>query len=520
MTDFAIKRALLSVSDTTGIVELARTLAGHKVEILATSGTQALLAKHGIQAVEVSNYTGMPEMMAGRLKTLHTKLLGGILARQPEDDADCAKQDIPAIDLVVVNLYAFAAAIADPTCTPEKAIQFIDIGGPTLLRAAAKNYHRVTVLTDPADYATVIEELNSNAGVSLATRQQLSLKVFIKTASYDAMIASYFQRLQTAADLPDNFVLSLDKTQALRYGENPHQPAALYVASHVESASGVVSAQLHQGKPLSFNNIVDLDTALSCVKQFVEPACVIVKHAIPCGVAISDNALNAYQLAYATDSTAAFGGIIALNTALTEAVAHKILATQFVEAIIAPSVEPAALTIFATKPNVRVLTTREWGTKLHASLDIKHVEGGFLVQQSDVGVVSAGDLKNVTTRSPSENEFADLIFAWKVAKFVKSNAIVLAKNGQVIGVGTGQTSRIASVELAASKAQQARFDLTNAVMASDAFFPFRDGIDIAAKLNVTAIIQPGGSLRDADVITAANERQIAMVFTGMRHFRH
>ena len=514
-----ISRALVSVSDKTGVVEFCRALNQLGIEILSTGGTFKTLTENNIAAVEVSDYTGFPEMMDGRVKTLHPKIHGGILARRGIDDAVMAENGIQAIDMVVVNLYPFEATIAKPDCDFETAIENIDIGGPTMIRAAAKNHDDVAIVVNPADYAEILNELNEKQGtLSSATRFNLALKSFEHTASYDTAIATYLSGLNKI-QFPETLNLQFYQQQTLRYGENPHQNAAFYVEKN--PARGTISsAKQIQGKELSYNNIADADAALECVKSFSEkPTCVIVKHANPCGVAESDDLLTAYDLAYKTDPTSAFGGIIAFNCELDEKTAAEIVARQFVEVIVAPSVSENAQKVLASKQNVRVLETGEW-TISHAEFDYKRVAGGLLVQERDTGIVLPSDMKVVTTRKPTPQEWADLLFAWKVAKFVKSNAIVYCQNGQLIGVGAGQMSRIYSAKIAGIKAFDAGLKVNGSAMASDAFFPFRDGIDAAAQAGIKAVIQPGGSMRDQEVIDAANEYGMAMLFTGMRHFRH
>lgn len=515
-----VSRALVSVSDKTGIVEFCRGLQQLGIELLSTGGTAKILAENNIPATEVSDYTGFPEMMDGRVKTLHPKVHGGILARRGIDDAVMTANGIQAIDMVVVNLYPFEQTIAKPDCDFETAIENIDIGGPTMIRAAAKNHRDVAIVVDPADYETTLAELNSNAAqLSQATRFNLALKSFEHTARYDTAIATYLGKLKQV-QFPETLNLQFQHSQALRYGENPHQNAAFY--SEKNPAAGTIAAAKQlQGKELSYNNIADADAALECVKSFTDkPTCVIVKHANPCGVAQADDIFTAYDLAYATDPTSAFGGIIAFNQELNEVTAAEIVKRQFVEVIIAPSVSAAAQTVLATKQNVRVLECGQWNSEQSAALDFKRVAGGLLVQDKDNGQISLNDVKVVSKRVPTEAELADLLFAWKVAKFVKSNAIVYCKNGQTIGVGAGQMSRVYSARIAGIKAADEGLQVAGSVMASDAFFPFRDGIDSAAQVGITAVIQPGGSMRDNEVIAAADEHNIAMVFTGMRHFRH
>jgi phosphoribosylaminoimidazolecarboxamide formyltransferase/IMP cyclohydrolase len=521
-----IKRALVSVSEKTGVLDFARALAAAGVEILSTGGTAQLLAQNGIAVIEVSDYTGFPEMLDGRVKTLHPRIHGGVLGRRdlPAHVETMRAHHILPIDLVVVNLYPFEQTIARADCTFEQAVENIDIGGPTLLRAAAKNHAAVTVVVDSADYAAVLAEMQENGGaVSDALRFRLATKAFEHTARYDGAIANYLGALNdngARSPFPRTFNTQFAKAQEMRYGENPHQRAAFYVEPRPAEACVATARQLH-GKELSFNNIADTDAALECVKAFIDqPACVIVKHANPCGVAVGASLLQAYDRAYATDPTSAFGGIIAFNRPLDTITAKAILDRQFVEVIIAPSVNEDARALFAAKPNVRVLACGEWSAQRPAGLDYRRVTGGLLVQDRDLAEVTAGDLKVVTARAPTAQEIGDLVFAWKVAKFVKSNAIVYCKNGQTIGVGAGQMSRVYSARIAAIKAADAGLEVRGSVMASDAFFPFRDGLDSAAEVGVSAVIQPGGSLRDQEVIDAANEHGIAMVFTGIRHFRH
>ncbi len=518
-----IRRALLSVSDKTGIVEFAHALNGLGVELLSTGGTAKLLSENKIPVTEVSAYTGFPEMMDGRVKTLHPKIHGGLLGRRGTDDAVMREHGIGPIDLVVVNLYPFEKTVANPDCDLPTAIENIDIGGPTMLRAAAKNHAAVTVIVEARDYATVLAEMRIHAGVvSDATRFSLAVKVYEHTARYDGAIANYLGRINadgTRSEFPRTINLHFHKTQELRYGENPHQKAAYFVESGQDEASVSTAVQI-QGKELSFNNIADTDAALECVKQFSEPACVIVKHANPCGVATGHDILSAYENAYKTDPTSAFGGIIAFNRPLDAVTAKTIAERQFVEVIIAPSVLPEARTALAAKKNVRVLECGAWATHPTGGWDYRRVTGGLLVQDRDLGMVAEHDLKIVTQRNPAPQELADLLFAWKVAKFVKSNAIVYCKDHTTLGVGAGQMSRVYSARIAAIKAADANLQVKGSVMASDAFFPFRDGIDSAAEAGVSAVIQPGGSMRDNEVIAAADEHGMAMVFTGMRHFRH
>lgn len=540
-----IRRALLSVSDKTGILEFAKALHAQGVELLSTGGTARLLADNGVPVIEVSDYTGHPEIMEGRVKTLHPKVHGGILARRGLDESVMADNNINAIDLVAVNLYPFAETVAKAGCTLEDAIENIDIGGPTMVRAAAKNHKDVTIVVNAADYSRVLAEMTANNGSTThATRFDLAIAAFEHTAGYDGMIANYFgtmvpmhrvpahstdecfeDSLSVEGSLsvedskfPRTFNTQLVKKQDLRYGENSHQAAAFYVDTKIDEASVATAIQL-QGKALSYNNIADTDAALECVKEFSEPACVIVKHANPCGVALGKDLLDAYNRAYQTDPTSAFGGIIAFNGELDAATASAIVERQFVEVIIAPSVSQAARDVVAKKTNVRLLECGQWNTKTQ-TLDYKRVNGGLLVQDRDQGMVGLDDIKVVTKRQPTESELKDLMFCWKVAKFVKSNAIVYAKDGMTIGVGAGQMSRVYSAKIAGIKAADEGLEVVNSVMASDAFFPFRDGIDAAAAAGISCIIQPGGSMRDAEIIAAADEHGMAMVMTGMRHFRH
>jgi len=523
-----IKRALLSVSDKTGIVDFARRLAEKGVDILSTGGTAKLLADNGINVTEVSEYTGHPEIMDGRVKTLHPKVHGGILARRGMDEAVMVENNISAIDIVVVNLYPFANAVADENCSLENAIENIDIGGPTMVRAAAKNHKDVTIVVNASDYSRVLSEMDANDdSLTYQTRFDLAIAAYEHTAAYDGMIANYFGKMlpahnseaeTEATKFPRTFNSQFIKTEDLRYGENSHQAAAFYVEESPEEAS-VSTAKQIQGKALSYNNIADTDAALECVKEFDEPACVIVKHANPCGVSIGDNILAAYEGAYKTDPTSAFGGIIAFNRELDADTAEAIVSRQFVEVIIAPSISDAAAQIIAAKPNLRLLECGQWSTTT-TGFDFKRVNGGLLVQDRDQGKVTSDDLKVVTKRQPTSEEMRDLQFCWKVAKYVKSNAIVYVKNSMTIGVGAGQMSRVYSAKVAGIKAADENLEVKGSVMASDAFFPFRDGLDAAAEAGITAVIQPGGSMRDNEVIAAADEHNIAMVFTGMRHFRH
>jgi len=519
-----VRRALISVSDKTGIVEFAQSLSALGVEILSTGGTYKLLCDKGIPAVEVSDYTGFPEMMAGRVKTLHPKVHGGILGRRGIDDNIMSEHGINPIDMVVVNLYPFAATIARPDCDLPMAIENIDIGGPTMVRSAAKNHKDVAIVVNAQDYDDIISEIQNQKGLSYNTRFDLAVKAFEHTAAYDGMIANYLgaivnQPQDQPTPFPRTFNTQFVKAQEMRYGENPHQRAAFYIEADAEEASVSTARQL-QGKALSYNNVADTDAALECVKPFNEPACVIVKHANPCGVAIGSTLLEAYNRAFQTDPTSAFGGIIAFNRELDEETARVIVERQFVEVIIAPKVSQAASDIVATKPNVRLLECGQFSATPGAAFDYKRVNGGLLVQDRDLGMVNANELKVVSQRQPTEQEIRDLLFCWEVAKYVKSNAIVYARDGQTIGIGAGQMSRVYSAKIAGIKAADEGLEVAGSVMASDAFFPFRDGIDSAAAAGIKAVIQPGGSMRDQEVIDAANEHGMAMVFTGMRHFRH
>jgi phosphoribosylaminoimidazolecarboxamide formyltransferase/IMP cyclohydrolase len=518
-----ITRALISLSDKNGIVEFAQALAGFGVEILSTGGTAKLLRDAGLTVKDVSEFTGFPEMLDGRVKTLHPKVHGGLLGMRsnPAHVAKMQEHGIQPIDMVVVNLYPFEATVAKGDCTLEEAIENIDIGGPTMLRSAAKNHPDVTVITDPVDYAIVLAELQaSNGAVSKETNFKLAVKVYQRTAAYDAAISNWLG-CRTGAEVatyPDTLTLQYQLAQGMRYGENPHQSAAFYVEADVKEASIATAKQL-QGKELSYNNIGDTDAALESIKQFNEgPACVIVKHANPCGVAIGSSLLDAYDRAYRTDPESAFGGIIACNRELDAETAQAICDRQFVEVIIAPTVSPAAVEIVTAKKNVRLLACGAWAEKSLPRLDLKRVCGGLLAQDADLDLYA--ELKVVSKRQPTEQEMIDLLFTWRVAKYVKSNAIVYGKGGMTIGVGAGQMSRVNSARIAAIKAEHAGLEVKGAVMASDAFFPFRDGIDNAASVGITAVIQPGGSMRDAEVIAAADEHGMAMVFTAMRHFRH
>ncbi len=528
-----VRRALLSVSDKTGLIDLARRLVAKGIELLSTGGSAKALREAGIAVTDVSDVTGFPEIMDGRVKTLHPKVHGGLLGRRGTDDAVMAELDIAPIDLLVLNLYPFEQTVAKPDCTLEDAIENIDIGGPAMLRSAAKNWNDVGVLTSPEQYESALVEIEQRGGLSRTTRFKLAVAAFNNVASYDGAISDYLSGLELNetqdaiaghATFPGQANGRFVKLMDLRYGENPHQQAAFYRDLYPAPGTLATFRQL-QGKELSFNNIADADAAWECVRSFVKPACVIVKHANPCGVAVSlDGIGRAYDLAYQTDPTSAFGGIIAFNREVDGATARAIVERQFVEVVLAPGYADEALKAFAKKGNVRVLVIPlpADGSLLHAhpGNNLKRVGSGLLIQTADTGMVGADDLKIVTRRAPTEAQIHDLIFAWKVAKFVKSNAIVYARDRQTIGIGAGQMSRVYSAKIAGIKAADEKLEVRGSVMASDAFFPFRDGIDAAAAAGISAVIQPGGSMRDSEVIAAADEHDMAMVFTGMRHFRH
>ena len=524
MTDLRkISRVLISVSDKTGVINFAQSLDAKGIEILSTGGTYRLIKENGINVREVSDYTGFPEMMDGRVKTLHPKIHGGILGRRGTDDKVMNDHDILNIDMVVVNLYPFETAVADPNCDLSNAIENIDIGGPTMVRSAAKNYNDVTVIVNNSDYGVVLEELDKKDGcTTYETRYSMMVKAFEHTAAYDGMIANHFGSRNSdnkKSLFPNTYNIQLIKAQEMRYGENPHQNAAFYKEKNANQSSVANAIQL-QGKELSYNNIADTDAALECVRQFNKPACVIVKHANPCGAAIADDANAAYDLAFSTDPESAFGGIIALNRELDEKTAMNICSRQFVEVIIAPNITDQAKHIIASKKNVRLLVCGEIDRGKSQGFDFKRVNSGLLIQDKDNMMITRDDLKIVTKKIPTDEEFEEMIFAWKIAKMVKSNAIVYTKNNRTIGVGAGQMSRINSARIAGIKADHAGLKVKGSIMASDAFFPFRDGIDNAGKIGISCVIQPGGSVRDEEVIAAANEHNIAMVFTGIRHFRH
>ncbi len=515
-----VRRALLSVSDKHGIVELAQALAARGVRLLSTGGTAKLLTSAGLAVTEVSDYTGFPEIMDGRVKTLHPRVHGGLLGRPGTDDAVMREHGIEPIDLLVVNLYPFAATVARPGCSYEDGVENVDIGGPAMLRAAAKNHAHVAVVVDPQDYGALLAALDAG-GTDFALRQRLAARVYAHTARYDTMVADWLGHAAEPASgaFPETLELRYLKKLDLRYGENPHQRGAFYVEANASGAGIGASRQL-QGKELSYNNIADADTAVECVRQFAAPACVIVKHANPCGVALAATAEAAYRQAYRTDPTSAFGGIIAFNRPLDADAARAIVLQQFVEVIVAPAASAEALAVTAAKANVRVLVTGDLGGPSGAARDYRSVAGGLLAQERDTGEIDGATLRVVTRRSPDARELDDLLFAWRVCKYVKSNAIVYARDQLTLGIGAGQMSRVVSSRIAAMKAADAGLPVRGAAMASDAFLPFRDGLDVAAEHGIGAVIQPGGSLRDDEVIAAADEHGMAMVFTGMRHFRH
>jgi phosphoribosylaminoimidazolecarboxamide formyltransferase/IMP cyclohydrolase len=517
-----VRRALLSVSDKTGIVEFARELKERGIELLSTGGTAKLLIRHGIALKEVAEHTGFPEIMGGRVKTLHPKIHGGLLGRRGMDEDIMREHGIEPIDLLAVNLYPFAATVARADCSYEDAVENIDIGGPAMVRAAAKNHASVTVVVDPGDYRNVLDDLAANQGSThVVMRQKLAAKAFAHTAQYDAMVSAYFTGAigGEAPTFPDDLNLSFRKHLDLRYGENPHQQAAFYKDPRAIGASVTTAGQI-QGKELSYNNIADSDTALECVRQFESPACVIVKHANPCGVALGESLAAAYALAYRTDPTSAFGGIIAFNRELDAETTRAILERQFVEVILAPTISNAAKALLASKDNIRVLQVGDLTKPIEQLLEYKSVAGGLLVQTRDEGAVQPHELRVVTKRAPNSQELVDLVMAWRIAKYVKSNAIVCVKDRATLGIGAGQMSRVVSSKIAAMKAKDEGLSMESAAMASDAFFPFRDGLDVVAEFGIKSVIQPGGSKRDPEVIAAADEHGIAMVFTGMRHFRH
>ena len=516
-----IKRALISVSDKKGIIDFAKTLIKFNVEILSTGGTAKLLAENNISVIEVSDYTGFPEMLDGRVKTLHPKIHGGILGKRDDEKhlQTMIKSDIPLIDLVVVNLYPFEATISKENCPLSEAIENIDIGGPAMIRSSAKNYNGVAVVTDASDYKMIEDALEKNDGaLNLECRFNLAKKAFEHTAKYDSAISNYLNGLDTNKNVayPNKLNLIFNKKMDLRYGENPHQSASFYV-DEIANKGSLASFKQLQGKELSYNNLNDADTAWECVKSFKLPSCVIVKHANPCGVGSSQDLLNAYKKAFSTDPTSAFGGIIACNTILDKNTASQII-TQFVEVVIAPSYDPESLKIFESKPNIRLLEVTLDSN--FNTFELKKIGGGLLVQSPDNFNIDMNHCKIVSKLKPNEEQMDDMLFAWRVAKYVKSNAIVFCKNNQTLGIGAGQMSRVDSTKIASIKAQNANLNLTNSVVASDAFFPFRDGIDVLAAAGAKCVIQPGGSLRDEEVISAADELGLVMLFTGYRHFRH
>jgi phosphoribosylaminoimidazolecarboxamide formyltransferase / IMP cyclohydrolase len=517
-----VRRALLSVSDKTGLLDFARGLDALGISLISTGGTAQSLREAPVPVTDVSAITGFPEIMDGRVKTLHPLVHGGLLGRRGIDDAVMAEHGISAIDLLVVNLYPFDVVTARPDCSLAEGVENIDIGGPAMLRAAAKNHEHVIVVIDPADYAEVLDAL-AHGGTTIEMRRRLAAKAYAHTAAYDGRVAGWLgarSHGESSEPFAPSLHLSFERKQVLRYGENPHQAGALFVERNAPSGT-IATARVLAGKELSYNNIADADAALECVKAFQRtPACVIVKHANPCGVALATSAREAYENAYACDPVSAFGGIIAFNHRLDRETAELVLDRQFVEVVIAPEVEESALAVFAKKPNVRVLATGEWPEQSNQSIDYKRIAGGLLAQDSDRDTLMLTDLKVVTRRVPTTDELRDLLFAWHVAMYVKSNAIVYARDSRTIGIGAGQMSRVISARIAAMKAEEAGLSVSGSVMASDAFFPFRDGIDAAAEVGIRAVIQPGGSMRDAEVIAAADEADMAMVFTGVRHFRH
>ena len=516
---FKINRALISVSDKDKLIPFAKELDQNKVEIISTGGTYNYLSTNKISAIEISNITNFPEIMDGRVKTLHPKIHGGILGRKKIDDEIMDQHDIEKINLLAVNLYPFKETIKKHDISINEAIENIDIGGPAMIRAAAKNHENVVVLVDPNDYEDFIEKYEHNE-ITIEYRQYLAAKAFGHTASYDAAINQYFNKEILKISYPDQLIYSGNIQSKLRYGENPHQTAAFYKDDMSSNERNLASSRKIQGKDLSYNNIADGAAAYECVNQFSSPACVIVKHANPCGVALDDSIKKAYMRAFSTDPTSAFGGIIAFNRPLDGETAKLIIEKQFVEVIIAPEISSEAETILNKKQDVRVLETGKFFDSDKDDYDLKKVSGGLLIQSADDGKISESDLKIVTQKKPSKKEISDMLFAWRVGKYVKSNAILFCKDNMTIGIGAGQMSRVYSARIAAIKAADEDLDISNSVMSSDAFFPFRDGIDAVASYGISAIIQPGGSIRDDEVIAAANENNIAMVFTGMRHFRH
>ncbi|MAD91293.1 MAG: bifunctional phosphoribosylaminoimidazolecarboxamide formyltransferase/inosine monophosphate cyclohydrolase [Gammaproteobacteria bacterium] len=515
---FNIRRALISVSDKRGVVPLAKKLLELDIEILSTGGTSKVLRNAGLSIIDVSEKTNFPEIMDGRVKTLHPIIHGGLLGRRGIDESIMKNHNIDPIDLLIVNLYPFEETIANNKSTINEAIENIDIGGPAMIRAASKNHDSVVVIVEPEDYGPVLNDIREGS-LSTVKRRKLAAKAYAHTASYDTAITKYLSNTLKDNEFNSRFLYSGNLSNKLRYGENPHQNAAFYIDQHANIGSLAMAKQL-QGKELSFNNIADSDAALQCVKNFNDPACVIVKHANPCGVAVSTNIKEAYKKAYETDPTSAFGGIIAFNRPLDRKTAENIIQQQFVEVIVAPKIDNDAANIISQKKNIRLLETGKWSKNTIYEYDYKKISGGLLVQETDTASITEENLNIVTDKPPSPEQIRDMLFAWTVVKYVKSNAIIFCKDSATIGVGAGQMSRVYSTKIAAIKANDENLKIEGSVMASDAFFPFRDGIDEAAKTGITSIIQPGGSVRDDEVIQAANDHGIAMVFTGIRHFRH
>ena len=517
-TAIKIKTALISVSDKSDLDQLAATLRSHDIAIVSTGGTSAYLKEQNFKVTEVSAITGFPEMMGGRVKTLHPLIYAGLLNRPVIDDKLLEKYSITNIDLVVVNLYPFEETIAQHHSDAEKAVENIDIGGPSMIRATAKNYHSKTILTDPSDYETLITELANNQGcVTYTLRKQLALKAFGYTACYDAAIWDYFSKSQDDT-LPQKLPIGLTKKTNLRYGENPHQRAAIYQQKEV-GPNTLVGSKLHQGKELSYNNLLDANAAIGCVQSFNEPACVIVKHVNPCGVAIGNDLDEAYKKSFHTDPESAFGGVIAVNRNVDGKLIKNIINNQFLELLIAPSFDSDALKALEEKQNIRVIEM-DGGEKNTVDYSVQTIDGGFLIQDSDAKTIDRQDIDIVTLRQPEDEEIKDMLFAWKVVKYVKSNAIVFARQQQTIGIGAGQMSRVMSAKIASLKASSANLNTKNCVMASDGFFPFKDSIEMAAEYGISCVIQPGGSIRDDEVIAAADEHNLVMGFTGIRHFKH
>ena len=517
-TAIKIKTALISVSDKSDLDQLAATLRSHDIAIVSTGGTSAYLKEQNFKVTEVSAITGFPEMMGGRVKTLHPLIYAGLLNRPVIDDKLLEKYSITNIDLVVVNLYPFEETIAQHHSDAEKAVENIDIGGPSMIRATAKNYHSKTILTDPSDYETLITELANNQGcVTYTLRKQLALKAFGYTACYDAAIWDYFSKSQDDT-LPQKLPIGLTKKTNLRYGENPHQRAAIYQQKEV-GPNTLVGSKLHQGKELSYNNLLDANAAIGCVQSFNEPACVIVKHVNPCGVAIGNDLDEAYKKSFHTDPESAFGGVIAVNRNVDGKLIKNIINNQFLELLIAPSFDSDALKALEEKQNIRVIEM-DGGEKNTVDYSVQTIDGGFLIQDSDAKTIDRQDIDIVTLRQPEDEEIKDMLFAWKVVKYVKSNAIVFARQQQTIGIGAGQMSRVMSAKIASLKASSANLNTKNCVMASDGFFPFKDSIEMAAEYGISCVIQPGGSIRDDEVIAAADAHNLVMGFTGIRHFKH